>query len=183
MAPPTTGGSLLIGPGGVNEVVAMRPLLPPGPIATLSAHEPEVVAIRGACEPWATPYSGDMHDMPFSDATFDYVFCSNVGEHATSPIAMLMEVRRVMKDGAKAHFILPSFAGVEGGVGLLHWFCMPQECWVELMRKCGLLVVDTQIEQGTAEANNGFYMHFRIVAGALPHPYGALMARIKELRT
>lgn len=182
MSPPAQGGSLIIGPGGAAEVVAMRPLLPPGPIATLSAHEPEVIAIRETCDPWATPHAGDMHDMPFDDASFDYVFCSNVGEHAASPVAWSFEIRRVLKDAGRFHIILPSFEGVEGGIGPFHWFCMPEHCWRELFRKSGLAIDDVQIEQGRAASNTGYYMHFRGHAGEIPHPSNQLMAMIKELR-
>lgn len=181
ITPPVTGGSLIVGPGGANEVLAMKSILPEGEVTTLSAHEPEVAAIMAAA-PWAHVYAGDMHCMPFADASFDYLFCSNVMEHAASPIVALLECRRVLRDGAKAHFILPSFDGSEGGVGPFHWFCMDERHWVELLRKVGLHIQDVQIERGTADANTGYYMHFRVEAGSLPQPYDRLMQRVKELR-
>lgn len=178
---PPNGNSLIIGPGGPPEVDAMRPHLPRGSVYTLSAHEPEYLAIASGCG-WTNPALGDMHDMPFHDSMFDFIFCSNVGEHAVSPIVMLMECRRVLAPGGKAHFILPSFEGLEGGVGPFHWFCMSEDCWRELMRKCGLAVTGTEVEPGAGGANTGFYTHYRCVSGDLPRPYDRLLERVKELR-
>lgn len=187
--PMPAGGTLIIGPGGVAEVAGMRPLFPElfgaadcGHISTLSGRLSEAWAIAGACSPWATAYFGDMHDMPFDDATFDYLYCSNVGEHAAMPPAWALEMRRVLKPGARASISLPGFEGVEGGVGPYHWHCLPEHCWRELFRKSGIAVDEVRIEVGTPALQTGHYMHFRCTAGDVPESSAYLVRRIRELR-
>ena len=48
---------------------------------------------------------GDAARMPFADSTFDAVHASWLLEHVPSPVAVLREVRRVLKPGAWCHFL------------------------------------------------------------------------------
>jgi SAM-dependent methyltransferase len=48
---------------------------------------------------------GDATRMPFADDTFDHVHCSWLLEHVPSPVAVLKDVRRVLKPGGDALFI------------------------------------------------------------------------------
>ena len=48
---------------------------------------------------------GDATAMPFEDGTFDHVHCSWLLEHVPDPIAVLRDVRRVLKPGGEALFI------------------------------------------------------------------------------
>lgn len=52
----------------------------------------------------ATTVLGDAQRLPFSDASFDTVFCSQVLEHVPEPWLALAEFRRVLKDDG--HLIL-----------------------------------------------------------------------------
>jgi SAM-dependent methyltransferase len=52
----------------------------------------------------ATSIVGDAQRLPFADATFDTVFCSQVLEHVPEPWLALAEFRRVLKDDG--HLIL-----------------------------------------------------------------------------
>jgi SAM-dependent methyltransferase len=45
---------------------------------------------------------GDGMNLPFADATFDGVFCSNLLEHVPDPMAVVDEIARVCKPGAWA---------------------------------------------------------------------------------
>lgn len=57
-------------------------------------HHPELTVLRG-----------DATRLPFADGTFDAIHCSWLLEHVPSPVAVLREVRRVLKPGAFCQFI------------------------------------------------------------------------------
>ena len=50
----------------------------------------------------------DAGKIPFEDARFDLVFADNVMEHLDDPLAVLMEVRRVLKPGGWLLFKTPN---------------------------------------------------------------------------
>jgi SAM-dependent methyltransferase len=131
--------TLLIGPGGVNEVEALK-RAGLGRFKVLTAHAPEAGALSAY-----EAVVGDMHDMPLPSGSIDLLYASNVMEHALAPYVALMECRRVLKAGGKAYFILPSFAGVEGGKGPFHLHCLTREVWEELLRKTGYALIETKI--------------------------------------
>ncbi|MFT3714253.1 MAG: methyltransferase domain-containing protein [Archangium sp.] len=58
------------------------------------SHHPEVTVLRG-----------DATRLPFADETFDRVHCSWLLEHVPDPVAVLRDVRRVLKPGGSCHFI------------------------------------------------------------------------------
>jgi ubiquinone/menaquinone biosynthesis C-methylase UbiE len=45
--------------------------------------------------------------MPFDDASFDFIWCSEVLEHLFSPLAALKEIRRVLKPGGQFRCTVP----------------------------------------------------------------------------
>lgn len=47
-------------------------------------------------------------NLPFENGVFDIVFSSNVLEHVKDPVAMSMEIKRVVKNDGKVIHILPS---------------------------------------------------------------------------
>jgi SAM-dependent methyltransferase len=49
----------------------------------------------------------DGKHLPFADAHFDSLFCSEVLEHIFNPDEILAEINRVLKPGAKALFTVP----------------------------------------------------------------------------
>ena len=51
---------------------------------------------------------GDAHTLPFSNNTFDAVFCLEALEHVADPIKALSEFKRVMKKGGYGVFLVPS---------------------------------------------------------------------------
>ncbi len=55
----------------------------------------------------ATAAVGDTQRLPFADATFDTVFCSQVLEHVPEPWLALAEFRRVLKPGGKLLLSVP----------------------------------------------------------------------------
>lgn len=50
----------------------------------------------------------DAHKLPFKADTFDAVFALEVLEHVFNPVKVLTDVKRVMKKGAYAVFLVPS---------------------------------------------------------------------------
>ena len=50
---------------------------------------------------------GDIHSLPFADATFETVIANNVLEHAYDPIRALSEIARVLTDTGVLHALIP----------------------------------------------------------------------------
>lgn len=48
-------------------------------------------------------------DLPFEDGAFDLVFCAYTLEHIPDRMKALKEVRRVLREGGRAIFIVPAF--------------------------------------------------------------------------
>ena len=48
---------------------------------------------------WAGTYAGDAARLPFADASFDRIICSEVLEHVPDPDAALAEIARLLKPG------------------------------------------------------------------------------------
>ena len=55
----------------------------------------------------ATNVVGDAQRLPFADASFDTVFCSQVLEHVPEPWLVLAEFRRVLKDEGRLILTVP----------------------------------------------------------------------------
>ena len=169
---------LIVGPGGPSEVASFR-----GHVDRLTAmtmHAPEYEAMF-AQRSGAVVCMGDMHDMPFQAGVFDVVYAANVLEHALAPYCALIEVRRVMVAGGIGYFVMPSFAGRDGGRSPFHLHCLDQKVWTELLRKVGLPVASVEDVVGGADPDHT-YVHYRCIAGEVTRPFDALMNEITTLR-
>ena len=166
--------SLLIGPGGPDEVRVMRP------DAVLTAHMPEADAIRLAVDNVMVDV-GDIHEMPYSSGYFSFLHASNVLEHCLAPYIALVECRRVLKAGGVASFVLPSFEGREGGRGPFHLHCLTREVWTELLHKTGLVLADVHVQQGVDDST-AHYVHYRCIAGRPPHPHDKILNEVITCR-
>lgn len=170
-------GSLVVGPGGPDEIAQLLGVMPP-PVYSLTAHEPEALLIqRTLAGKIAESTIGDVHEMPFQSDVFDVVYASNVLEHALAPYAALMQCRRVVRDGGIGIFVLPTFEGAEGGRGPFHLHCLDRDVWIELLRKTGWLLADALYQPGT-DGDGGYY-HFRCVAGTPPTPHDRILNELK----
>ena len=63
------------------------------------------LASARANHPQASYVQGNGERLPFRDASFDRVHCSWLLEHVEAPVAILREVRRVLKPGGRCQFI------------------------------------------------------------------------------
>ena len=68
---------------------------------------------------------GDARIMPFSDASMDVVLITQVLEHIPDPIAVIGEIRRVLKPGGTLLLSVPSIFRQHGSPGD-YWRYMPQ---------------------------------------------------------
>ena len=73
---------------------------------------------------------GDMHELPFKDNEFDFVYSKETLEHSIAPYIALLELNRVLKvDAGFMHYI------AEGVVKQGEWYhisCFPPYVWVDL---------------------------------------------------
>jgi SAM-dependent methyltransferase len=68
---------------------------------------------------------GDARCMPLADASIDVVLCTQVLEHIPDPIAVIGEIRRVLKPGGTLLLSVPSIFPQHGSPGD-YWRYMPQ---------------------------------------------------------
>jgi len=68
---------------------------------------------------------GDARDMPFSDVSMDVVLITQVLEHVPDPVAVIGEIRRVLKPGGTLLLSVPSIFPQHGSPGD-YWRYMPQ---------------------------------------------------------
>lgn len=162
--------ALLIG-AAIDEVRMFRSQRH-GEVHVLCAYQPELDAIRDQVA-GVDVHVGDMHDTPFQTGSFSFVHSANVLEHALAPYIALTECRRLLRDGGKAEFTIPSFAGQEGGKGPFHLHCLTSEVWMELLRKTGFTVDSTYCEQGTLDPEVS-YNSYRCTAVIPPHPHDSV---------
>jgi len=61
--------------------------------------------------------NGDALNLPFSDSSFDFVFCSSLLEHVPDKkrVRLLEEIRRVLKPSGYCYLSFPPFYSVVGG--------------------------------------------------------------------
>jgi SAM-dependent methyltransferase len=68
---------------------------------------------------------GDARDMPFSNSSMDVVLITQVLEHVPDPVAVIGEIRRVLKPGGTLLLSVPSIFPQHGSPGD-YWRYMPQ---------------------------------------------------------
>lgn len=90
--------------------------------------------------------------MPFPDGSFDFVWCSEVLEHLFSPLAVLEEMRRVLRPGGRARLTVPYHGLIKNlGIALFaferhydptypHIRFFTRKSLADLVRRAGLTV-------------------------------------------
>jgi SAM-dependent methyltransferase len=169
---------LLVGPAGVSEIEAVKRSTD-GPMTVLTVHAMEAALYheyRVVC--------ADMHDTGLPNAYVDLIYAANVMEHAFAPYVALMELRRLLRPGGAAYYTIPSFAGVEGGVGPFHLHCLDAEVWRQLLHKTGYTVEDVVFHPAEAATNRTLphYASFVCRAGEPPYPHGEILRAISAYR-
>lgn len=82
--------------------------------------------------------NADIHNLPFDEDTFDYVYSKETLEHLLAPFVGVYEAARVMKAAGRfAHFIS---VGEAKQREWYHFSCFPDWVWYDLFRKSGLFV-------------------------------------------
>lgn len=89
---------------------------------------------------------GDIHDMPFRDGRFDFVWSKETLEHVVSPYVALKEIWRVMKDEGRFFHLIST--GLEKQREMYHVSCFPDWLWFDLFTKTNLEV--DRIHEGHA---------------------------------
>jgi ubiquinone/menaquinone biosynthesis C-methylase UbiE len=86
---------------------------------------------------WAV--RGDMHDMPFDEASFDNLFVFDTLEHSIAPYVFFAEMTRVLKSKGKLFIILPNDrSGWESEP--THWFLPSWNMMVKYLTHFGFQI-------------------------------------------
>lgn len=105
------------GPGTITADLAQR--VAPGQVTGLDAEPSMVTRAAGVARDRALTNVdfevGDVHALPFDDATFDVVHAHQVLQHVNDPIAALREMRRVCRPGGIV-------AARDGDYGAFVWY-------------------------------------------------------------
>lgn len=74
---------------------------------------------RRNCGPRVELCKGNAEELPFADASFDRVFCTEVIEHVQHPERVLRELARVLRTGGRAVVSLPNDALIDRAKAIL----------------------------------------------------------------
>ena len=81
---------------------------------------------------------GDMHELPFKDNEFDFVYSKETLEHSIAPYIALCELNRVSKvGGGFIHYIAE---GIAKQSEWYHLSCFPTYVWVDLFYLTGFKI-------------------------------------------
>lgn len=152
---------LVIGPGGSGELRLLETVCPNAQITGLTLFSLEAEKLK---EKGYTIFVGDMHNMPLPSQSQHLIFSNNVFEHALSPYIVLMECRRVLTENGILVFTVPSFEGVEGGVGPYHISCLEDKAWQELLKKTGYDIIAMKKAIGDIDKNTEYYTYICILS-------------------
>ena len=108
---------------------------------------------------------GDGRRMPFSEASMDVVLITQVLEHVPEPVAVIAEIRRILKPGGTLLLSVPSIFPQHGAPGD-YWRYMPQG--LEFILR-DFRNVNVQGEAGTVPSIFlVINVYFQLLTGPLP---------------
>jgi SAM-dependent methyltransferase len=62
----------------------------------------------------------DFGPTPLPDSSVDEIYCNHVIEHVQNPIAVIAEMHRICKHGAKIHIQTPHFSSLDSWTDMTH---------------------------------------------------------------
>lgn len=83
----------------------------------------------------------DMHNLQFSDRSFDAIFCVQTFEHAFSAWLLVIEMRRVLRDGGRVFIEVPDPDNDTFLYGIEHTSILYPRQIIALFRKAGFKLV------------------------------------------
>jgi len=86
-------------------------------------------------------YEMDMHNLQFSDRSFDAIFCAQTFEHAFSAWLLVIEMRRVLRDGGRVFIEVPDPDNDELLNTIWHVNMLYPRQIIALFRKAGFRLV------------------------------------------
>lgn len=119
---------------------------------------------------------GDIHHLPFEDASFDCIFCTGTLEHVSDPWQAVNELHRVLKPGGIVHIDVPFIQGYHAdpsdywrftvdGLRMLCRSFEELECGVHIGPTCGMVWVVR--EWANSLFNDRILSNIFLVAAAL----------------
>jgi len=103
---------------------------------------------------------GDMHELPFPDKEFDFVYSKETLEHAIAPYVVACEINRVLKINGK--FCLATSGGLRKQREWYHYSCFPIFIWMDLFHKASLEIEKIMVD-GYIEFHNNIFFGSKIV--------------------
>jgi ubiquinone/menaquinone biosynthesis C-methylase UbiE len=75
--------------------------VPDGEVVGIEYSPDQLAAVRVSA-PNLRFHQGDAHDLPFTEGSFDVVYCRYLLEHVADPLQVLREMHRVLRPGGRA---------------------------------------------------------------------------------
>jgi SAM-dependent methyltransferase len=109
----------------------------------------------------------DIHRLPFANGSFDSVIANNVLEHAYDPVASLVEIRRVLRPGARLLALIPLDALNPRFALRAHWWKADRPSIERALLMAGLVPARVEVinlyelgVRGAFPAQNGLACQF-----------------------
>jgi len=94
----------------------------------------------------------DAHDLPFKDNEFEAVFALEVLEHIAKPKKVFSEIKRVLKPGGYAIFLVPT----DSFLFRIIWWFVTNFWWAKIWDDCHIQSFDKKNPLGGALKKQGF---------------------------
>ena len=118
---------LEIGCGDGAVLAILAEAFPSMSLAGIDISEEQISAGKKHLSNWNVDLRvGDANQLPWSDNTFDHIYCSWVLEHMSEHLGVLKEALRVLKPGGKIRIHETDYST---------WACLPNSNDFELIRK------------------------------------------------
>jgi len=98
---------------------------------------------------------GNMNNIPFSDNSFHFIFCSHAFEHTDNPIQTLKEFKRTLKAGGILFMTTPYPTLTQiFAMNKQHLFCLTQHQIEKLLYYCNLAPIELYIIKPNEDDQN-----------------------------